>query len=114
MITKIGGRKVMFGLVFLAVGVTLAVVLGDIPPNLLQLLIFLSGFYFAGNVAVHASSALGKKKGKEGDAEALVERMASIENTIEQQAQASLEGIGAIQEALGVILDKTGIAPRQK
>ena len=110
MINKLGGRKVIFGFVFLTVSVVLALVLGDLPPHLMQFLIFLSSAFFIGNAVEHSADAVKEKKqDTSGD---LSSRLESIHNTLGQQAQVSAEGIGAVQTALSVILKTPGIGPK--
>lgn len=59
MLEKVDGiRKVLAGVIILAVGVVIAVVKNDIPANLLQLLEVLFGGFIVGNVGEHIVGAV--------------------------------------------------------
>lgn len=57
-INLVGGRKVMGKLLIVAAGLVIAWVKGDVPPNLLVLLLGAYGLYVGGNVG--SSMAAGK------------------------------------------------------
>lgn len=123
MLEKIGGRKVMFGFIFLTVGVVLAYTLGDVPSNLMQFMIFLSAGFFLGNGVEHVGAAI-SNKGKDSnefksavvsDLNILnkkIEEMNSTVKTISKQATINAEAVEVAQKAVSTILDQTGLAKK--
>lgn len=100
MVNKIGGRKVLFGLLFLSVGVTLALVLGDLPSNLMEFMIFLSAGFFLGNGIEHTATAVKDRPIKQ--LESIKEELALTR----QQAQVNAESVQVVQQAIQQIIGK--------
>lgn len=106
MLSKIGGRKVLFGLLFLTVGVTLAYTLGDVPKNLMEFMIFLSAGFFLGNGIEHGAEAIKSRQKKETDA---VQKRLDV---IQEQSAITAQGVATVQQALSMILDKAGMTKK--
>ena len=65
MINKLGGRKVVLGMIMILIGAAISAWLpGGLNENLLKLLTFVAIGFFAGNSMEHLSDALGKKSTK--------------------------------------------------
>lgn len=64
MFEKLGGRKVVGLLVLIVIGVGYSFYKGDVPENLMILLLGAYGTYAGGNVLEHFSSAVKAKRGR--------------------------------------------------
>lgn len=120
---RAGGRKVVFGFIFLAVGVTLALLLGDLPKNLMEFMIFLSAGFFLGNGVEHVAVAVSSKSPAAAtvSAEAASSREAASLakdeiigklDDLQRQTTAATEGVAVVQQAISFIIDKTGIGKK--
>lgn len=58
-----GFRKIIVGILILGIGVAIAVLKNDIPPNLLQLLQVIFGGFIVGNVGEHIAGTVSAKAG---------------------------------------------------
>ena len=103
---KIGGRKVLFGFLFLAVGVGLALALGDLPSNLMEFMIFLSAGFFLGNGIEHTATAVKDRASGAKNASAELEEVKKHMALIHEQASINAEGVKIAQDAVQQILGK--------
>ena len=120
MIEKIGGRKVIFGLLFLVVGVALALSLGDLPRNLMEFMIFLSAGFFLGNGVEHVAGALTRPTPTGStEASSQIDNVAQSQQAIQEQlqqlsaqTQAATEGVALVQQAISLIMERAGMTKK--
>lgn len=117
----IGGRKILFGLLFLGVGVVIALKLGDLPRNLMEFMIYLSAGFFLGNGVEHVAGAIASKK--EESSELVVSEpsppdSAPINNELmainlklddlKASSDGAVQAVTVVQQALSFIIEKLG------
>ena len=111
MIDQIGGRKLIAGVVVLALGVGAVLLLGDIPPNLLQLLSIVFGAFVVGNVGEHISGAFSSKAAVvEQQVTAITDPAVTAQlEELKSMAATNAEAVTVVQQALSMIISKYGI-----
>lgn len=104
------GRKMVAGMVMLAIGLGTVIWLGEIPPNLLSLLEFLFGAFAVANTAEHISNTVEAVKTATPVPVEVPNTFNELEiRTIIQQNEALAANVSQIQQALVMIITKTGI-----
>lgn len=116
MIAKLGGRKVIFGMIVITVGVAIALFApGGLNTPMVNLLTFIATGFFLGNGIEHASDALKKKKPA---TTAAIEKITGEVAEISKQIRADMTVIhqqnATTQEAISFIIDATGIGKKGK
>jgi hypothetical protein len=114
MFEKLGGRKMVAATLTMAVGVTVAVWKGDIPPNLLQLLEIVFGV-FAGANAINTIGGLtlNRVKAPEIPVDHAVQAFSELTTNVKDQSAQTQQMLDSIikstqltQNALSVIAEK--------
>lgn len=112
---KLGGRKVIVGIVVLAIGVTMVLVKGDITANLLQLLEVVFGAFVVGNVGEHiVNGSVMKAETKapiaaSEDVKPIIEVLASSLARLEESSAKQEQAAAVTQQAISAIMVKAGI-----
>lgn len=105
MIEKLGGRKVILGLLIIILGVAIEALLKNgLTANVLTLLLGIYGAFAVGNGAEHISTAISTK-----DNSVTYTSLESVEKL--QQVQS--ESLDTIQKALSFIIDKAGFSSKK-
>lgn len=114
MIEKMGGRKILFGIMLAALGVAVDVLAKNgLSSNLLQLFIFLGVGFFGGNGIEHLSGALKKPGSSAGVGSAQEQEVGMALNNITNEIQQANENINSVisqnqitQQALTHVIGK--------
>lgn len=120
MINAVGGRKVIFGVLIIAVGVAMAMLApGGLQQTMVDLLTFIGVGFFLGNGIERTATAIQKKKPSAASAEVIAiisdkvqavgEALVGVESEmilIKQQNALIGEQNKATQEVLSYIMDK--------
>lgn len=112
-----GFRKIIVSIIILAVGIGVALHMGDIPDNLLQLLSIIFGGFIVGNVGEHISGAVvskaealaGKTTTPTPDISKDIEYVSQQVAGMEAKVSAGVEATAAVQAALAMIIQKYGM-----
>jgi hypothetical protein len=117
MIDKLGGRKAFFSLVAIIVGVAIAFIKGDLPPNLLNLLQFVLGAFVTGNLVAGATDAVTAVQSAKAENPVPSEPTAQVDlspvlasiKEIGEQNQKTQDGLITVQQGILAIIRKAGL-----
>ncbi len=110
MIQKLGGRKVIFGLLLLAVGVALDMLAPKgLSVNMVQLMSFIGVGFFLGNGVEHMANAVKKKKPSGGDSSGASKEILQKIDQIQLAQQVLNEQIEVNQKQATYIIQAAGL-----
>lgn len=104
--SKLYSRKLIVSVLVMATGLTVALIKGDIPPNILQLLEVMAGTYVAGNV-ISGIGKRGKEDQEEGEELTPASPPGPIETIPSQPLPASRQDLVEVYGAIKVLEQKT-------
>lgn len=109
MFEKLGGRKLVFGLITLGVGLVIGHIKGDIPPNVLSLLEMLFGSFVAGNSVGTIVGAVVSGKAVPESTDVVDSDLVSHIEEVKAANSTLAQSVSIIQQSLSLIIRRTGI-----
>lgn len=121
MVDSIGGRKVIVSILTLAVGIGLVFAKGDVPANMLTLIMTIVGAFVAGNAVEHATEASVSKKQAECSiphtqasplspeiVQQIANEIVALKNALEDLNARTNSEVGTIKQAISDIDQAVG------